>query len=118
MNRKNEWIEYVKTDVICTAFGYARYCKSMENIKGFNTKNSLTLPSLGWTYFKTSGDESDEPIYTIKDKYMRWFVRHSIKGGRCTAFNQNYKSKSAENAFGATSGQLKVKGNVFEVSEV
>ena len=48
---------------------------------------------------------------------MRWFVRHSTRGGRCTAFNQNYKSKSAENVFGATSGQLKVKGNVLEVSE-
>ena len=38
-------------------------------------------------------DESDEPIHTYNDKYRRHFVRQSIKGGRISAFNQDYKSK-------------------------
>ena len=28
--KKDEWLDYVKRDVIFTAFSYARYCKAME----------------------------------------------------------------------------------------
>ena len=71
MNKKDVWLDCVKNDVLCTAYGYARYDKSMEKITGFGKKNSLTLPSLGWKYFNGLRDESDEPIYTYKYKYMR-----------------------------------------------
>ena len=30
---KDEWLGYVKQDVLCTAFSYARYCKAMEIIQ-------------------------------------------------------------------------------------
>ena len=53
-------------------------------------KNSLTLPSLANKYFNKLRDENDEPIYTYTDPFMRIFVRKSIKGGRCNAFNQRY----------------------------
>ena len=52
----------------------------------------MSLPGLGWKYFNSLRTEEDEPIYTYNDKYMRWFVRQSIKGGRVCAFNQYYKS--------------------------
>ena len=29
MNKKDEWLPYVKQDVLCTAFSYGRYCKAM-----------------------------------------------------------------------------------------
>ena len=34
MNKKDEWIDYVKNDVLvlCTVFGCARYSKEMEKI--------------------------------------------------------------------------------------
>ena len=89
----DKWMDYGKNDVLCTSFSYARYSKGMEEITEFGMKNSLTLPSLGWKYFNSLRDENDEPIYTYTDKYMRWFIRQSIKGGRCCAFNQYYKSE-------------------------
>ena len=77
-DKKDEWLDYVKQDVLCTAFSYARYCKSMEEITGFSIKDSLSAPGLGWKYFNSMRDENDEPIYTYNDKYMRYFVRQAI----------------------------------------
>ena len=67
----NKWMDYVKNDVLCTAFSYARYSKGMEQITEVGMKKSLTLPSLGWKYFNSLRDENDEPIYTYTDKYTR-----------------------------------------------
>ena len=79
---------YVKNDVLCTAYSYARFCKAMQETKGFSMKDCLSLPGLGWKYFNSIRTEKDEPINTYNDKYMKWFVRQSIKGGRVCAFNQ------------------------------
>ena len=91
--KKDEWLPYVKNDVLCTAYSYARYIKAMEEITGFSMKDFLSLPGLGWKFFNSLRTEEDEPIYTYDDKYMRWFVCQSMKGGRVCAFNQYYKSK-------------------------
>ena len=45
-SKENEWLPYVKNDVLSTAFCYARYTMGMEQLAGFGMKNSLTLPSL------------------------------------------------------------------------
>ena len=45
-NKINEWLPYVKNDVLCTAFSYARYCKAMEDFTGFSMKDCLSLPGL------------------------------------------------------------------------
>ena len=92
-DKKDIWLPYVKNDVLCTAYSYARYIKAMEEITGFSMKDCLSLPGLGWKYFNSLRTEEDEPIYTYNDKYMRWFVRQSIKGGRVCSFHQYYKSK-------------------------
>ena len=49
--KKDTWLPYVKNDVLCTAYSYARYIKSMEEITGFSMKDCLSLPGLGWKYF-------------------------------------------------------------------
>ena len=67
----------------------------MEEITGFSMKDCLSLPGLGWKYFNSLRTE-DEPMYAYNDKYRRWFVRRSIKGGRVFAFNQYYKSKHCD----------------------
>ena len=59
----------------------------------FSMKDCLSLPGLEWKYCNSLRTEQDEPIYTYADKYMRWFVRQNIKGGRVCAFNQCYESK-------------------------
>ena len=87
-DKKGEWVDYVENDALCTAFSYARYIKAMEEITGFSMKDCLSLPGLGWKIFLSLRTEEGEPIYTYNDKYLRWFVRQSIKEGRVCAFNQ------------------------------
>ena len=92
MNNEDEWLPYVKIYVSCTAVSYARYSKAMEDITGFSMKCCLSPPGLGCKYFNSLTTEEYEPIHTYNDKYMRWFVRQSVKVGRVCAFNQYYKS--------------------------
>ena len=87
-DKKSERLVCVKNDVLCTAILYARYTKAMEEITEIGMKDCSSLPGLGWKHSNSLRDEEDEPIYTYNDKYMRWFVRQSIKGGRVCAFNQ------------------------------
>ena len=89
----------------------------MEEITGFSMKDYLSLPRLGWKYFNSLRTEENEPIYTYNDKYTRWFVRQSIKGGRVCAFNQYYKSRHCDDIFKIISKELCVKGNVYDIIE-
>ena len=116
-DKKSEWLSYVKNDVLCTAFSYARYIKAMEEITKFSMKDFLSLPGLGWKYFNSLRTEEDEPIYTYNDKYMRWFVRQSIKGGRVCSFNQYYKSKHCDDILDIMNKELVVKGTVYNTVE-
>ena len=118
-DKKDEWLDYVKNDVLCTAFCYASYSKAMEEITGFSMKDCLSLPGLGWKFFNSLRTEEDEPIYTYNDKYMRWFVRQSIKGGRVGAFNQYYKSNHYNDIKRILSKELGVPkdANIYEIIE-
>ena len=69
--KKSEWLNYVKQDVLCTAFSYARYNKAMEEITGVSMKDCLSAPGLGYKYFNSMRDENDDLIYTYSDKLMR-----------------------------------------------
>ena len=112
--KRDEWLPYVKNDVLCTAYSYARYYKCVEEITGFSMKDCLSLPGLGPKYFNSLRTEEDEPIYTYYDKYMRHFVRQAAYGGRVCAFNQYYKSKSCDDILKIISEELNVKGNVYD----
>ena len=116
-DKKDIWLPYVKNDVLCTAYSYARYIKAMEEITGFSMKDCLSPPGLGWKYFNSLRTEEDEPIYTYNDKYMRWFVRQSIKGGRVCAFNQYYKSKHSDDILKTINKELAVKRTVYDTIE-
>ena len=113
----DEWLPYVKNDFLCTAYSYARYIKAMEEITGFSMKDCLSLPGLGWKYFNSLRTKEDEPIYTYNDKYMRWFVRQSIKGGRVCSFNQYYKSKHCDDILKIINKELAVKGTIYDTIE-
>ena len=115
--KENEWLPYAKNDVLSTAFCYARYTMGMEELTEFGTKNSLTLPSLANKNFNSSRDENDELIYTYTDPFMRNFVRKAIKGGRCNAFNQHYKSEISDEVFNIISKELNVNGNICDLLE-
>ena len=87
----------------------------MEELTGFGLKNSLTLPSSANKYFISLRDENDEPIYTYNDEFIRHFVRQSVKGGRCSALNQYYKSTIADEVYNIISKELVVNGNICEI---
>ena len=116
-DKKDIWLPYVKNDVLCTAYSYARHIKAMEEITKFSMKDCLSLPGLGWKYYNSLRSEEDEPIYTYNEKYMRWFVRQSIKGGRVCAFNQYYKSKHCDDILKFINKELAVKGSVYDTIE-
>ena len=97
--KENELLPYLINDVSSTVFSYARCSEGIEKLTGFGMKNSLTLPSLANRYFNILRDENNEPIYTYNDEYMRHFVRQNIKGGRCSASNQFYKSTISDQVF-------------------
>ena len=116
--KENEWLPYLKNDVLSTVFSYARYSKRMEELTGFGMKNCLTLPSLANEYFNSLRDESDEPIYTYNDEFMRHFVRKSIKGGPCSALKQFYKSNISKEVFNIISKELNIDDNNENVCEI
>ena len=89
----------------------------MEELTEFGMQNSLTLPSLANKYFNSLRDENDELIYTYTDPFMRNFVRKAIKGGRCNAFNQHYKSEISDEVFNIISKEVNVNGNICEILE-
>ena len=89
----------------------------MQEITGFSMKDCLSLPGQGWIFLNSLGTEEVEPIYTYIDKYMRWLVRQSLKGGRVCVFNQYYKSKVCDDILKIISKELCVKGNIYDIIE-
>ena len=80
-------------------------------------KKSLGSARLGSKRFSSLRTEEGEPIYTCNDKYMRWLVRPSRKGGRVCAFNQYFKSKICGDVLKITSKELKAAGKVYDITE-
>ena len=115
--KENEWLPYVKNDVLSTALSHARYAKGMEEVTGFGMKHNLTLPSLLNKNFNNLEDEKYEPIYTYDDDFLRHFVRQSIKGGSCSTSTQFYKSNISDEVFNIISKDLEFDGNVCEILE-
>ena len=113
----NEWLPYVKNDVLCTAFSYARSIKAMEEKTGFSMKDCLSLPGLELKDFNSVRREKDESIYTYNGKYMRWFVRQAAYGGRVCAFTQFFKSKHCDDILKILFKEFCVKGNVYSIIE-
>ena len=80
-------------------------------------KDSFSLPRLGRKYFSSLRTGEDEPIYTYNDKYMRWFVRQSIKERRICVFIQYYKSKICDDILKINSEELNVNGKIYDFIE-
>ena len=105
---------YVKQDVLCTAFSFARFCKTVEKITDFSMNDCS--PGLGWKNFESLRTKEVDPFYTYDDKYMRRFLRQSNKRKRVCAFNQYYKSKTCGDLKIKSRG-IKVEGDVYNIIE-
>ena len=88
---------------------------AMEELTGFGMKNSTNLPRLANKYLNSLRDGNDEPLYTYTDPFMRHFAKQSIKGGRCTALSQWYKSTISDEVFNLISKDLNIIGDMSEI---
>ena len=116
-DEKDDWVDYVKYDVLCTAFSYARFSKSKLKIFGFVMKDCLSSPGSGWKHFSSVKTEEDEPICTYNDKYIRWFVQQSIRRGRVCVFIQYYKSIICDGILKIISEELNVERIIYDFVE-
>ena len=57
---------------------------------------------------------NNEPIYNYNDGFMRQFSRQRIKGGRCLAFNQYFKSSISDEVFNVISKNLNNNDNICD----
>ena len=80
-------------------------------------KTSVTLPSSANKYFRSLRDEKYELICTYTDSFVRNFVRKNVKGGRCNAFNQHFKSEISDEVFNFFSEEINVNGNICDLLE-
>ena len=111
---KHIWEPYLISDVICLAFIYARHSMQMQKMSGFGIKDRSTQASLGWKCFRTYN--KDREFYTFNKKYVRDFIRKSIKGGRCGAFIRYFESSQCENILNIIKKYLKINDN--EISNI
>ena len=111
---KHIWEPYLKLDVLCLAFIYARHSMEMQKMPGFGIKDCLTEASLGWKCFGTYNKNKE--FYTFNDKYVRDFIRKSIKGGRVGAFIRYFESKQCEEILNIIKNHLKLNNN--EISNI
>ena len=108
------WEPYLISDVLCLAFIYATHSMEMQKMSGFGIKDCLTEASLGWKCFGTYN--KDRKFYTFNDKYVRDFIRKSIKGGRCGGFVRYFESNQCEEILNTIKKHLKKNDN--EISNI
>ena len=111
---KHIWEPYLISDVLCLAFIYARHSMEMQKMTGFGIKDCLTEASLGWKCFGTYN--KDREFYNFNDKYVRSFIRKTIKGGRCRAFIRYFESNQCEEMLNTIKKHLKIDDN--EISNI
>ena len=111
---RHVWEPYLISDVLCVAFIYAKHSMEMQQMTGFGIKDCLTEASLGWKCFGTYN--KDREFYTFNDKYVRSFIRKSIKGGRCGSFIRYFESNQCEEILNTIKKHLKIDDN--EISNI
>ena len=111
---KHIWEPYLISDVLCLAFIYARNSIEMQQMTGFGIKDCLTEASLGWKCFGTYN--KDREFYTFNDKYVRDFIRKSIKGDRCGAYIRYFESRQFDEIMTTIKKHLKI--NDDEISNI
>ena len=85
----------------------------MQKMCGFGIKDCLTEASLGWKCFGTYNKDRD--FYTFNDKYVRDFIRKSIKGGRVAALNRYFESNQCEEILHIIKKHLRINDNGISI---
>ena len=96
------------------AFIYARPSMEMQKMSGFGIEDCLTEASIGWKCFGTYN--KDQEFYTFNNKYVRDFIRKSIKGGRVAALNSYFEPSHCEELLNTIKIPLNING--IEISNI
>ena len=94
-NLKQTWQPYLKLDVLCLAFIYARNSMDLQAMSGYSIKDLLTEANLGWKCFGKYNKTGRE-LCKFKEKYVRDFIHKSIKRRRVSALSRFYESKQCD----------------------
>ena len=81
----------------------------MQNMSGFSIRDCLTEASLGWKCFGTYN--KDREFNTFNDKYVRDFIRKSIKGGKVADLNRHFESNQCEEKLNTIKKHFKINDN-------
>ena len=67
MDKWNEWLPYLKMDVLSLAFIYARYTMNMDSLTGFRNEKLFKSTFLGWKYYnsKRTKEQKKMNLYTL-----------------------------------------------------
>ena len=95
--------------MLCLAFIYARHSMEMQKMSGFGIKDCFTEASPGWKCFGTYN--KDREFYTFNDKYVRNFIRKSIKGGRVGSYIRYFEQKQCDEILLTIKKHLKINNN-------
>src|SRR5438093_2556797 len=91
--KRDEWEPYLKYDVISLGCVILKYSKTMIDLVGQNMSSCISSPSLtlkGW--YKRHIDDGNK-VHTHADKYIRWFIRQTVYGGRVFATRKQFVSQ-------------------------
>ena len=86
----------------------------MQKMAGFGIKDCLTEASLGWKCFGKYNKNKE--FYTFNDKYVRSFIRKTIKDGRVLALNRYFESNQFDEIMSTIKKHLKINDN--EISNI
>ena len=76
-----------------------------QKLSGFGIKDCLTEASLECKCFGTYN--KDREFYTFNDKYVRGFIRKSIKGEKVAALNRYFQPNQCEEIINTLKNYLK-----------
>ena len=103
------WEPFLKLDVLCLAFIYARHSMKTQKLSCFVIEDCLTEASLCWKHFETYN--KDREFFTFNDKYVLDFIHRSIKSARVGALNRYFESNQCDKILNVINKQLKINDN-------
>ena len=88
------WKPYLIDDVLFLAYVVSKHGNSIQKITSVSYKNSLTESSLGWACLGKYLKEDSKTFFTPKNRYVRNFIRKTVRVGRVICLNRLFASSS------------------------
>ena len=89
---ESQWKPILIDDVFGSAYVVSKHGNCVHKITGVSYENSLTKSALAWSCLEEYLKEENKSFYTPKDKYIRNFIRETVKGGRVIAWIRKFVS--------------------------